>query len=96
MTDPQAPIRPRMPIKETIRLGKEIYKREILPQVKDDHFGEYVAIDVETGEWEMAETEMDAVDRLQERRIGAMDIMTERIGFRAPVSFGGAILEESE
>lgn len=94
MTNAQTPLRPRMSIDKTIRLGREIYKREILPQVKDDHFGEYVAIDAATGEWEMAETEMDAVDRLQERCPDAVDVMTERVGFRAPVSFGGAVLDE--
>ena len=30
-------------------MGKEIYKQTILPQVEANHFGEYVAIDVETG-----------------------------------------------
>jgi len=85
-----------MSINETIRLGKEIYKREILPKVKDDHFGEYVAIDVLTGEWEMAETEWDAVDRLRERCPDAVNVMTERVGYRAPTSFGGAVLDDSE
>ena len=90
MTNAQTLTRPRMPRKEVIRLGKEIYKRDILPQVEDDHFGEYVAIDVETGDWEISETEMDAVDRLRERLPNAINVMCERVGFRAPVSFGGS------
>ena len=90
MTNAQTLTRPRMPRKEVIRLGKEIYKRDILPQVEDDHFGEYVAIDVETGDWEISETEMDAVDRLRERRPAAIDVLVERVGFRAARSFGGS------
>ena len=78
------------------RLGREIYKRDILPKVRDDHFGEYVAIEVLTGEWEIAETEWDAVDRLRERCPDAVDVLCKRVGYRALVSFGGAILEESE
>ena len=49
MTQAKTPARPRRPRKEAVRLGKEIYERDILPQVESDHFGEYVAIDVETG-----------------------------------------------
>ena len=59
---PTAPTRPR---DEIARLGKEIYKRDILPQVEADHFGEYVAIDVETGDWAVADTTRGALDRLR-------------------------------
>ena len=38
------------PREEAVRQGKEIYERDILTQVEADHFGEYVAIDIETGE----------------------------------------------
>lgn len=39
----------RRPREEAARLGKKIYKRDILPQIEADHFGEYVAIDVDRG-----------------------------------------------
>ena len=90
MTNAQTPTGPRMPRKEVIRLGKEIYIRDILPKVKDDHFGEYVAIDVATGDWEISEKELDAVDRLRERRPDIVDVTSQRVGFRTPVSFGGS------
>ena len=96
MTNAQTTLRPRMPLEKAARLGREIYRRDILPQVKDDHFGEYVAVDAETGEWEMAETEWDAVDSLRERCPDAVDVVTERVGYRAATSFGGAVLEEYE
>ena len=32
-------------------MGKEIYERDIRPQVEADHDGEVVAIDVESGSW---------------------------------------------
>ena len=38
----------RRPCKEAARLGREIYRRDILPQVEADHVGDYVDIDVET------------------------------------------------
>ena len=92
MISAQTLTRPRMPRKEVIRLGKEIYNRDVLPQVEDDHFGEYVAIDVETGDWEISETSMNAVKCLRERRSDAIDVLVERVGFRAARSFGGSSL----
>ena len=96
MTNAQTPTRKRMPRTKAALLGREIYKRDILPQVKDDHFGEYVAVDAATGEWELADTEWDAVDRLRERCPDAVDVLCERVGYRAVRSFGGAVLEKSE
>ena len=93
MTNAQTTLRPSMSPKKAGRLGREIYRRDILPKVKDDHFGEYVAIEVLTGEWEIAETEWDAVDRLRERCPDAVDVLCERVGYRAPASFGGAVLD---
>ena len=90
MVNAQTSARQRMPRKEVIRLGKEIYRRDILPQVKDEHFGEFVVIDVATGDWEISERELDAVDRLRERRPNAVDVTSQRVGFRSPVSFGGS------
>ena len=96
MPNAQTPARKRKPRTKTALLGREIYRRDILPLVKDDHFGEYVAIDVPTGEWEIAESTRIAVDRLRERCPDAIDILCERVGYRAVVSFGGAVLETSE
>ena len=81
---PTAPTRPR---DEIARLGKEIYKRDILPQVEADHFGEYVAIDVETGDWAVADGEIAALDRLRALRPEAIDVLMERVGYRALRSF---------
>ncbi len=80
---------PRRPRKEAVRLGKEIYERDILPQVEANHFGEYVAIDVETGEWTVADTTRVAVERLRARCPNAVDVLCERVGYRALRSFGG-------
>ena len=49
MTNAKRPTGPSMPGKEVVRLGKEIYMRDILPIAKDDHFGEYLAIERRIG-----------------------------------------------
>ena len=85
----------RRPRKEAIRLGKEIYERDIRPQVEADRCGEYVAIDVETGDWAMADTTRAAVERLRARRPDAVDILMERVGYRALRSFGAGSLRRT-
>ena len=90
MTKSKMPTGPTMTIDEIVRLGDEIYLREVLPKTKDDHFGEYAAIDVETGDWEVAESTMGALDRLKERRPAAINVMFEHIGYYALRSFGGS------
>ena len=86
---------PRRPRKEAVRLGKEIYERDILPQVEANHFGEYVAIDVETGDWTVADTTRVAVERLRAQRPDAVDVLCERVGYRALRSFGAGSLRRT-
>ena len=85
----------RRPRKEAIRLGKEIYERDIRPQVETGHFGEYVAIDVETGDWAIADTTRVAVEDLRARRPDAVDVLMERVGYRALRSFGAGSLRRT-
>jgi len=85
----------RRPRKEAIRLGKEIYERDIRPQVETGHFGEYVAIDVETRDWAIADTTRVAVERLRARRPDAVDVLMERVGYRALRSFGAGSLRRT-
>ena len=92
MTYTQIPAGQRRLRKEAVRLGKEIYERDILPQVEADHFGEYVAIDVDSGDWAMADTTRVAVERLRAQRPNAVDVLCERIGYRALRSFGAGLL----
>lgn len=79
MTHAKTPTRPRRPRNEAVRLGKEIYERDILPQVESGHLGEYVAIDVETGDWAIADTTRVAVERLRAQRPEAVDILCETL-----------------
>ncbi len=45
----------------------EIYESQVRPQVEAGNHGKLVAIDIETGEFEVADTPMVAVDQLYER-----------------------------
>ena len=43
-----------------------IYENDIAPKLSDDDRGRYIAIDVNSGEWEIDDT-YDAMDNLRER-----------------------------
>ena len=95
MTHPETTARQRRPREEAVRLGKEIYLRVILPQVESQHFGEYVAIDVDTGDWAVADSTRAALERLRAKQPEAVDVLCERVGYRALRSFGAGSLRRT-
>ena len=90
-----APMLPRRPAEETARLGKEIYERDIRRQVEADHHGEVVAIDVDSGGWAIGGSVIAATERLRAQHPGAVDVLCERVGYRALRSFGGSSLRRA-
>ncbi|MCY3562810.1 MAG: hypothetical protein OXH26_02635 [bacterium] len=86
---------PTMSKEETARLGREIYQRDIRPQVEADHVGTVVCIDVETGIWAMGDELLEAADRLREQRPDAVNVWAERVGYRAMASMGGGPLQRT-
>ncbi len=88
-----APTRPKA---EIARLGQEIYQRDIRPKVEADHHGEVVAIDVDTGNWALGDNVIAATDRLREKLPGAVNVLSERVGYPALRHFGGRPLRGAE
>jgi hypothetical protein len=78
---------PRYDKEEFGRRGDEIYEREIAPKLKLEDSGRFVAIDVETGDYEVASQELAACDGLAARRPEAQ-IWLRRIGSRHLYRFG--------
>ena len=78
----------RRSAEEAGRLGDEIYERDIRPQVEATHHGKIVAIDVDTGDYAIADTALAASERLRARRSDA-DVWLVRIGYRTLRNFGG-------
>jgi hypothetical protein len=69
------------------KLGNEIYERDIRPLVEPDSIGKFVAIDIETGAWEMDDDMIVAGDRLFDRVPDAQTWMT-RVGYAYVCRFG--------
>ena len=73
---------------EFAALAKEIYYRDIRPQVIEKHRGEFLVLDVESGDYEIDAISRAAAERVRERHPNGRRFLF-RIGYRAAFSFGG-------
>jgi hypothetical protein len=78
---------PRYSMDEFARRGDEIYDQRIGPSLEQTSKGKFVAIDIETGEFEVDASEMAATDRLL-ARIPDAQIWFRRIGSKFARRFG--------
>ncbi|MYA49504.1 MAG: hypothetical protein F4047_05610 [Caldilineaceae bacterium SB0670_bin_27] len=83
----------RLP-EETARLGEEIYERNIRQHVEPGRVGEFVAIDVNSRDYSIADSEVAAAEQLRERHPEAR-VWLMRAGYRALGSFGGGSLRRT-
>lgn len=73
---------------EIARRGREVYEREIRGEVEIEHRGRFLVLDVESGDYEIADDDLDASERLLERRPDAL-LYGLRIGEGAAYRIGG-------
>ncbi len=73
---------PRYSAEETARRGDEIYEQRVRPLVERGNEGKVVAIDIETGDYVLADDALAASDQLLTRRHDA-EIWCVRVGYRA-------------
>jgi len=71
---------PRYAKEEVARRARDIYDRFIRSKVEPAHDGEIVAIDLDTGEWEVDPDDEAAFKRL-DARLPDSQILTVRVGF---------------
>lgn len=79
--------RPQYSKEEFAQRGDEIYERDIHPRLESKQEGDFVAIDIETGAYEIDADEMAASDRLRLRNPEAQ-IWLRQIGSRYARHFG--------
>jgi hypothetical protein len=79
---------------EMARRGQELYESGIQQQVETGNENKIVAIDIETGEFEVDETVVPATNRLFERIPDAQPWII-RIGHRAVYHFGARSLKKN-
>ncbi len=77
-----APRQSRYELDEMARRGTERYEQKVRPLVEQGNRGRFVAIDVDTGEFEMADTSLAAATNLL-TRLPEAQIWCLRIGYKA-------------
>ena len=78
---------PSLPPAEVVRRGEELYNRLLRTRLEADHKGQIAAIDVDSGDYEVGATVLEASDRLRLRRPDA-EVFLLRIGDRALYRIG--------
>ena len=78
---------PRYSKEEFARRGDAIYEHELRSILEKDNEGKFVAIDIETGAYEIDRDELAVSDRLQ-TRVPNAQIWLRRIGSRYAHRFG--------
>jgi len=73
---------------EIARRGEAIYDRDIRSKVEPDHVGEFVILDVLTGEYELDKDDLTASHRMLARKPDAV-MYGIRIGSPAAYRIGG-------
>lgn len=73
---------------EFARRGDEIYEREVRPHLKAEDQDKFVAIDIESGAYEIGVDELEACDRLNDRLPHAQTWLV-KVGSRYLHRFGG-------
>jgi hypothetical protein len=91
----QVMVEPRHSKEEFARRGDAIYEGELAPHLRPDDRGKLVAIDIETGDYEVDTDELAASDRLFERHPEAQ-VWLRRVGSRYVDRIGGGSYKDVE
>lgn len=76
---------------EVERRGEEIYRQKLWADVEESHQGQFLVLDIETEEYEIAADDLTATKRLLARRPHAV-LYGLRIGSPAAYRLGGQSL----
>jgi len=85
---------PRYSKEEFAQRGNELYESQVRSKVEEGNLGRIVAIDIETGAFEVADTAIAATDQLYSRYPDAQPWVI-RIGHQAVYRFGSRSLKKS-
>jgi hypothetical protein len=79
---------------EFARRGDAVYENDVRPHLEPDDDGKFVAIDIESGMYELARDELTAGNRLRTRMPEAQ-IWMVRVGHRSVHRIGGRARRET-
>jgi hypothetical protein len=79
--------------KITVERGKAIYYGGLRAKLEPENKRRFVAVDVDTRDYEVADTVLDAVHKLRARHPGVVPYI-HRAGYSAAYAFGGGLRED--
>jgi hypothetical protein len=83
---------PTLSREEISQRGKEIYQQHIRAQIETaENIGKIIAIDIDTGEYEIDKDLLAACHRLEAKQPNAVT-WAERIGYDAVYAIGGTLV----
>jgi hypothetical protein len=88
-----ASTKPRYPIEEIARRGDALDKTEVLPHLKAEDNGKFVALDIESEAFTIDVDELGACHQLRDRMPDAQ-VWLVRVGSRTVYQFGASDLED--
>jgi hypothetical protein len=72
---------------ELARRGREYYDRVLRDQLEPEHNGKFLALDVETGDYELGDSQLEALDRAEARHPDSVFYIL-RVGYRTAARIG--------
>ncbi|MBM4039502.1 MAG: hypothetical protein FJ290_13400 [Planctomycetes bacterium] len=73
---------------ELVARGRAYYDKHLRARVEPEHVGKFLALDVESGDYEVDEDELAAIHRAEARHPNSL-FYVMRVGFRAAHHIGG-------
>jgi len=81
-------------VEQIAKRAKDIYERSIRQVVEGEHDGRIVAIETESGDYELGDTVLEAARKLESRHPGKnASFFMARVGTWAVYSIGGSSLK---
>jgi hypothetical protein len=78
---------PRYTTDEIVARGEALYNQQIRPQVEQEHYGKFLVLDIETGDYEIDRDSYAAYERAAARRPDGPFYLL-RVGFPTAVTLG--------
>ncbi len=79
---------------EIARKGEEIYQKELKEKLEKEYIGKFVAIEVESGEYFLGETQMEATTKARKKFPDKITYLV-KIGFPAVITMSNRLSSSS-
>lgn len=75
---------------ETMQIGEKLYLERIQSHVEPQYIGQYIAIDVVSGDYVVSENSVEATDKIHEVHPNAV-VALMRVGYETAAAMGGRL-----